>query len=168
MSSKPAKVTGQKPTVHNRLRSQFGVVQIAGHNRLAAHGHFSNSVRIGLGDFHFDAGQGAPDRVRAKGLEIIDRNNRARLGETISVGDGYAEALKEFQSGGFREGASDKQGAQLAAERLVNLLQEAATEREICSASDQDAIHGDQAIQNRALRFRQIREAGPKSSFQIL
>src|SRR5262249_32532194 len=45
-----AKIAGAKPAIHNGFGRQFGIVEVAGHDRLAAYPDFAHTVRGGLND----------------------------------------------------------------------------------------------------------------------
>ena len=59
-------VSGHQPAINNRFGGELGVVEIAGHNRFAAHGNFPDSVTGGIHDAHFHSGQRFANSVRAK------------------------------------------------------------------------------------------------------
>src|SRR5271154_6637805 len=65
---KVAEIAGLQPAIDDRARRQLGFVQVAGHDRLAAHGHFTDASSIWVGDAHFHTGKRLADRVRAEGL----------------------------------------------------------------------------------------------------
>ena len=132
---KPAHVTGHQPAVHNRFRGHLRLVQIARHDRFAAHGHFANSIGIRIDDAHFHAGQRLPDRVRAKGLQIVDRDRGSRFGQSIAVRHGNAQVVEELQRLRFREGSADDDRFQAPAKGRMDLFQQTPADRRDAAGS---------------------------------
>ena len=63
-----SEVAGHEPTVDDGLRGQFWIVEIMRHDHFAAHGNFADAIRIWIHNFHFHAGKGFANGVRAEWL----------------------------------------------------------------------------------------------------
>jgi len=79
---------------------------------------------------YFHAGKRLADRVRAKGMEIVDGDGGSGFGEAVAVGDGECRDRRKLESLRFREGAADDDGTEFAAERCVDLTEQFAAETE--------------------------------------
>ena len=79
---------------------------------------------VWIDDANFHAGQRLADGVRAKRLEIVDRDRGAGFGEAVAVGDRNSQIVEKLQRLRLRECATDNDGAQFAAKRCVHLLQQ--------------------------------------------
>ena len=150
-----AQVAGHQPSVHDRFRGHFRIVEILRHHGLAAHGHFADAFGVGIRDANLDARQRLAHCVRAKWFEIIQRDGRAGLGAAVAVADRNAQVVEKLQGRWLGERAADEQGAQFAAERLVYLPQQRAAERRSRLRSRERAIDADQRVEQLALCWRQ-------------
>src|ERR1700676_5021340 len=63
-----AEVAGHEPAVDDGLSSEFGLVEVAGHYGLAAHGDFADAVRVRIDDADFHARERFADGVGAERL----------------------------------------------------------------------------------------------------
>ncbi len=63
-----AEVAGHEPTVDDGFGGEFGLVEVAGHNRFAADGDFADAICVGIDDADLHAGEWLADGVGAKGL----------------------------------------------------------------------------------------------------
>ena len=100
-------------------------------------------------------GNGLADGVSAKWFQIIDGDYGACFGAAVTIAYRNSQIVEELQRFGFGEGAAYKQGAQLAAEGLVNLPQKRAADFKIRAAARQGAISGYQRVQDFSLAWRQ-------------
>ena len=76
----------------------------------------------------FHAGKWLPDGVRSKRFEVVDGDRGASFRQAIAIRDRDAEIVKELKRLRLRERAADNDRAEFAAERIVDLLQQAAAE----------------------------------------
>ena len=63
-----AEVAGTQPTFDDGLLGEFWIVEVTGHDGLAAHNHFSDAVGAGIGNFNFHTWERFADSVRTKWL----------------------------------------------------------------------------------------------------
>src|ERR1700686_1410905 len=117
----PAKISGQKPAVNNCFRSQFRIVEVMRHHRLAVRRNFSHALGIGTQYSKLDSRQRLAHGVRAKGLEVVQRKRSARFRQPISIRNWYPKVIKKLQRRGFHESAAREKSDQLVAERAMHL-----------------------------------------------
>src|SRR6266571_3967205 len=164
---KAAEVAGQKPAIDDGFRRKFRLIQIAGHHGFASNGHFANAVSVGVHDAHFHPGERLANRVRAKRLQIVDRNGRARFRESVSIGDGNSEVVEKLQRLWFAEGAANNDGAQLSAKRFVHLLEQEAADAETRLVFRQHFVHANERIENSPFAPWQRVEARLQTFLQV-
>src|SRR5262245_5711531 len=119
-----AEVAGAEPTVHDRFGGELWIVEIARHDRFAAHPDFADAIGSGIDDFDLHAGEGFADRVGPEWLQVVDGDGGAGFGEAIAVGYGNAEVIEKLQGLRFRERTTYNDGAKVASECGVDLLQQ--------------------------------------------
>src|SRR5215468_8365155 len=123
-------VAGYQPAVDDRFGGQVGFIQIAGHDRFAAHRHLADSLRVGIDDTHFHAGQRFAHRVRTEWLQVVHGYRGTSLGQSVTVGDGNSEVVEELEGLWLGERTTDDDGLQFAAERLMYFIEKPPAERE--------------------------------------
>ena len=112
-----------QPAVYDGFGGHFGIVEIVGHQGAAAHGDFADAFGARIYDFHFHAWERLADGVGAEWFQIIDRDRGAGFGAAVAIAYRDSQIVEKLQRFGFGESAADEEGAQLAAEGLVNLRQ---------------------------------------------
>ncbi len=118
---------------------------------------FTDTLRVGIQDAQFDAGQRLADGIGAKRLEIVQRERGACLGQAVTVDDGNAEIVEELHGRGLHECAAGDQGEQLAAESAMHVRKQHAAELYLRSAAGQHLVGRDHRVQKGALPGGQVR-----------
>src|SRR5207302_7408415 len=167
LAVKAAEVAGQKPAVDDGFGRKFRLIQVAGHDGLAADTNFTDAVGGGIQNAHFHPGQRLADSVRAKGFQIVDGDRRARFRKSVSVGDGNAQVVEKLQRLRFTEGAANNDRAKLSAKRFVNLLQQEAADPEARTAFCHRFVQANQSFENSAFARRQRIETCLQALLQI-
>ena len=103
---------------------------------------------LALDDANFHSGQRLADGVRAKGPQIIHRDRSARFREAVAVGNGDAEIVEKLKRLRLGESAADDDSAKLAAERLVDLFQQAAAKAEARAALGERFVDGNNRVKH--------------------
>src|SRR5262249_48061191 len=80
-----AQVACVQPAVDDGLGSEFGIVEVTSHDRLAANTDLADALRVGTDTFQFHTGQRLTDSVRTKGLEIVDGDRSARFRKAVAI-----------------------------------------------------------------------------------
>ena len=91
------------------------------HDRLAAHGNFSDSVGIGIQNAQFDSRQRLADRIGAKRFQIVESQRSARLGEPVAIHHRNSQIIEELHGRGLHESPAGDQRQQLATEAAVHV-----------------------------------------------
>src|SRR5438132_8396832 len=163
-----AEVTGAQPAIHDRLGGKLRLVEIAGHDCLAADVHFTDAILTGVDDLDFHARKRLANGVRAKWLEIVHGDSRAGLGEAVAIGDGDAEIVEKLQRLWFGERASHDDGPEFAAKCRMNLFQKAATEPEARLALRERLVHRNEEVKNFSFASRKFGETDFQAFLKIL
>src|SRR5208282_760173 len=163
-----AQIAGQEPAIDNRLQGEFGIVEIVGHESLAAGRDFSNAFVVRIQNAQLDSGKRLTDCVGAKRSQIVERKSCARLGETITVHNRNTEVVEKLHGRGFHECAARDQGQQLAAKGAVHTGKQHAAELDLWTAARQKLVGRDHAVENRAFPPRQLAELGAQAALQVL
>ena len=121
-----AEVAGHQPAVHDRFRGQSPDRRGSATSPSCCAPPLRRFPRRRVRRCEFPLpGSGRPTVSGAKRIEIVERDGGARLGQAVAVGDRNAEVVKKLQRLRLGERAAHKQSAQLAAKRLMDLLEQA-------------------------------------------
>ena len=155
----PPEVAGHQPAVHDGLRGHLGIVEIMRHHRFAAHGDFARCRPA--------RDRRCAPRIPGTGLPTVSGRNGSKSlrvmavhasVQAVAIGDLDAKIVEKLQRGGLGECAADQQRPQLAAERLVNVLQQSAAEAKAAACRVSAAIDADE----RHARCAALRAAKPR------
>ena len=92
-----AQISGEQPAIDDGLRGQFRIIEVVGHDRLAARRHFTDAFGIWIENAQFHAGKRLAHRIRAEGFEVIQGERGASFGQTVSVRHRNSQAVKELE-----------------------------------------------------------------------
>src|SRR5207245_6770744 len=106
-------------------RCEFLFIQVSRQHGLAADRDFANAVASGIHYAHFHPWQRFANSIRAKRLQIVDRDRRARFRKSVAVGHGDPEIVEKLKSLRFGERAAHNDGTEFPAKCLMNLFEEA-------------------------------------------
>src|SRR5208282_6124615 len=105
------------------------------------------------------AGQRFPDRVRAKGPQIVDRDRGSCFGQSIAVRHGDAQVVEELQRLRLREGSANDNGFQASTKGRVHLLEQATADGQARAALRQGDVDFPQRLEDTFARRRQFVES---------
>ena len=168
LAVEPAQITRQQPSVHDRLRGQFRIIEIVRHHRAALHRNFSDPVLIRTHHSHFRPGKRLAYAIRAKRFQIVDGDRGARLRQPISIGHRNSKIVEKLQRRRIRKCPAHNQRAHFTAKRLVHLRQQLAAQLHPWPALGEQLVQPDQPIQNPSLRRWQLVKLGAQPALQVL
>src|ERR1700682_1336706 len=117
------KITRQKPPINNRLRRQFRIVKVAGHDRLATNTNLADALGVGLSYTYLHSRKRLANSSRSKRFQVVDGNRRPRFCEAVTIRHGDSKVIKELQCFRLRKRTADYDRAEFPSERTVNLFQ---------------------------------------------
>src|SRR5690606_33953980 len=104
----------------DRLAGELGLVEVAEHDGGTAHPHLADAAGVDVAQLELGAVDRPTDAVAAEGLEVVDGEHGASLGEAVADDDGQAEAVEVLGAGAVDEGAAAEHEPQATAEVVVD------------------------------------------------